>query len=80
MKIEDILEEFTIPFKPISRPGTVKRKALEYLGKQLGEKLTKKDLKLVESKANKIKKSTIKADRHVNHQLTKQVDLIKEIE
>ena len=78
MKIEDTLEEFTLPFKPIARPGTVKRKALEYLGKQLGERLSKKDLKLVESKAQKIKKSTIKAERQINHQLVKQVDLIKE--
>lgn len=78
MKIEDTLEDFTNPFKPIARPGTVKRKALEYLGKQLGQRLSKKDLKLVESKAQKIKKSTIKAERHINHQLVKQVDLIKE--
>ena len=78
MKIEDTLEDFTYPFKPIARPGTVKRKALEYLGKQLGERLSKKDLKLVESKAQKIKKSTIKAERHINHQLVKKIDLIKD--
>lgn len=77
MKIEDALEDFTTPFKPIARPGTVKRRALQYLGKQLGEKLSKKDLKLIESKAHKIKKSTVKADRQINHQLAKQVDLIE---
>lgn len=80
MKIKDTLEDFTIPFKPTSPPGTIKRKALEYLGKKLGEKLSKKDLKLVESKADKIKKSTVKADRQINHQLVKQVELIKDIE
>lgn len=79
MKIEDTLEDFTNPFKPITRPGTIKRKALEYLGKKLGERLSKKDLKQIESKAHKIKKSTIKADRHINHQLVKQVDLIKDV-
>lgn len=76
MKIEDALEDFTNPFKPIARPGSIKRKALEYLGKQLGERLSKKDLKLVESKAQKIKKSTVKAERQINHQLVKKIDLI----
>lgn len=76
MKIEDTLEEFTAPFKPTSRPGTLKRKALEYLGK-LGTKLSRKDIREVESKAKKMKKSSIKADRLTNHQLAKQVDLIE---
>ena len=77
MKIEDTLEDFTSPYKPMSPPGTIKRKALVYLGKVLGEKLSKKDLKAVESKAKKIKKSTVKAERHINHQLVRKVDLIE---
>jgi hypothetical protein len=76
MKIEDVLEDFTTPFKPTSPPGTIKRKALTYLGKVLGENLSKQDLRKVESKAKKIKKSTIKAERQQNHQLVKQLDLI----
>lgn len=76
MKIEDTLEDFTSPFKPMSPPGTIKRKALEYLGKVLGENLSKQDLRKVESKAKKIKKSSIKADRHQSHQLVKQLDFI----
>lgn len=74
MKLEDV-EEFTAPFQPISRPGSLKMKAVEYLGKVV-EDLSKKDIRKVESKAKKMKKSSIKADRHKNHELAKQVDLI----
>lgn len=77
MKIEDTLEAFTTPFKPLSPPGAIKRKAAQYLGKIIGQKLTRQELKQVEAKAKKIKKSTVKADRNINHQLVKQVDLIK---
>ena len=72
MKIEDTLEDFTTPFKPMSPPGVIKRKALTYLGKVLGESLTKQDLKKVESKAKKIKKSSLKMERFLNHQLIKE--------
>lgn len=77
MKIEDALEDFTTPFKPLSPPGTIKRKAAHYLGKIIGQKLTRQEEKQVEAKAKKIKKSTIKADRNFNHQLVKKVDLIE---
>lgn len=77
MKIEDTLEDFTTPFKPTSPPGTIKRKAAQYLGKIIGQNLTKQEIKQVEAKAKKIKKSTIKAERHANHQLAKQLDFIK---
>jgi hypothetical protein len=80
MKIEDTLEALTAPFRPLSRPGTIKRKAAQYLGKIIGQSLTKQEVRQVEAKAKKIKKSTIKADRHCSHQLVKQVDLIKDIE
>jgi hypothetical protein len=80
MKIKDTLEDFTIPFKPTSPPGTIKRKAAQYLGKIIGQTLTKQEVKQVEAKAKKIKKSTIKAERHVNHLLVKQIDLIKDTE
>jgi Ca2+-binding EF-hand superfamily protein len=77
MKIEDTLEYFTIPFKPISRPGTIKRQALKYIGKNLGERLSKAEMKKLEAKAQKIKKSAIKNERFQNHQLVKQFDLIE---
>lgn len=77
MKIEDTLEDFTSPFKSGSRPGTIKRKAAVYLGKIIGQKLTRQEEKQVEAKAKKIKKSTVKADRKLNHQLVKKIDLIE---
>lgn len=77
MKIEDTLEAFTAPFKPLSPPGTIKRKAARYLGKIIGQKLTRQEEKQVEAKAKKIKKSTVKAERHINHLLVRQVDLIE---
>jgi hypothetical protein len=80
MKIEDTLEDFTTPFKPTSPPGTIKRRAAQYLGKIIGQSLTKQEVKQVEAKAKKIKKSTIKADRQCSHQLVKQVELIKDID
>lgn len=76
MKIENTLEDLTCPFKSFSPPGTVKRKALVYLGKVVGEDLSKQDLRKVEYKAKKIKKSAVKSERLQNHQLMKQIDLI----
>lgn len=76
MKIEDTVEELTVPFKPTSRPGTLKRKALEYLGK-LGTTLSRKDIKEVELKAKKMKKSSIKAERSKSHKLAKEIDFIE---
>ena len=49
--------------KPGSRPGSLKRKAAMYLGKGAGDKLSKTDLKRLRAKANKMKKSTKKAER-----------------
>lgn len=79
MKIEDTLDAFTTPFKPLSPPGTIKRKAAQYLGKVIGQRLTKQEEKQVEAKAKKIKRSTIKLDRRINHQLVKAIDLIKDV-
>lgn len=76
MYIEDALDEFTQPIQHGSRPGAIKRKAAQYLGKVIGEKLSKTELKKVEAKAKKIKKSAKKAERNINHQLVKQVDLV----
>jgi hypothetical protein len=76
MYIEDTLDEFTQPIQHGSRPGTLKRKAAKYLGKVIGEKLTKPELRKVEAKAKKIKKSVKKAERNINHQLVKQIDLV----
>lgn len=76
MYIEDVLEEFTKPIQHGSRPGEIKRKAAKYLGKVIGEKLSRLEIKKVEAKAKKIKKSAKKAERNINHQLVKQVDFV----
>jgi hypothetical protein len=59
--------------KPGSRPGSLKRKAAMYLGKGAGDKLSKTDLKRLRAKANKMKKSTKKAEREKGIQLARQV-------
>ena len=71
--LEDIIEDFTGKAKPGSRPGSLKRKASQYLGKGTGEKISKTDLKKLRAKANKMKKSTKKAERDRGIQLARQV-------
>lgn len=77
MKIEELLEDFTQEPKPGSRPGSLKRKAAAYLGKQAGDKLSKTDLRKLLAKANKMKKSTIKSQRQQGVQLARQVSFVK---
>lgn len=76
MHNKDDFDSFIEPFRPSSRPGTLKRKALEYLGK-MGAKLSRKDIREVESKAKKMKKSSIKAERSRSHRLVKEIDFIE---
>jgi hypothetical protein len=71
--LEDIIEDFTGKAKPGSRPGSLKRKAAQYLGKGAGDKLSQTDLKKLRAKANKMKKSTKKAERDRGIQLARQV-------
>lgn len=77
MKVEDVLEDFTQPAKPGSRPGSLKRKAAAYLGKSAGDKLSKTDLKKLDAKAKKMKKSSKKADRQRGIQLARQVSFVR---
>lgn len=72
-ELQTLTEDFTQKAKPGSRPGSLKRKAAQYLGKGAGEKLSKTDLKRLRAKANKMKKSTKKAERDRGIQLAKQV-------
>jgi hypothetical protein len=72
-ELEHIAEDFTQAPKPGSRPGSLKRKAAQYLGKGAGDKLSKTDLKRLRAKANKMKKSTKKAERDRGNQLARQV-------
>jgi len=73
-QLDNLLEDFTGKSKPGSRPGSLKRKAAQYLGKGAGDKLSKTDLKRLRAKANKMKKSTKKAERDRGNQLIKQVN------
>jgi len=72
-QLDDLLEDFTGKAKKGSRPGSLKRKAAQSLGKGAGDKLSKTDLKRLRAKANKMKKSTKKAERDRGNQLIKQV-------
>jgi hypothetical protein len=72
-ELQHLTEDFTQAAKPGSRPGSLKRKAAQYLGKGAGEKLSKTDLKRLRAKANKMKKSTKKAERDRGIQLARQV-------
>lgn len=74
MRSSDIIDEdFTGGSKPGSRPGSLKRKASQYLGKGAGSELTKGDLRRLAAKANKMKNSEHKAERQRGNQLAKQV-------
>lgn len=73
-QLDNLLEDFTGNAKAGSRPGSLKRKAAQYLGKGAGDKLSKTDLKRLRAKANKMKKSTKKAERDRGNQLIKQVN------
>lgn len=77
MKVEDLLEDFTQPAKPGSRPGSLKRKAAAYLGKNAGDKLSKTDLRKLDAKAKKMKNSTKKSDRQRGNQLARQVSFVR---
>lgn len=77
-ELQKLTEEFSQPVKerakkPGSQPGSLKRKAAQYLGKGAGEKLSRTDLKRLRAKANKMKKSTNKAERARGNQLYRQV-------
>lgn len=72
-ELEELTEDYTRPAKPGSRPGSLKRKASQYLGKGAGEKLSKGELRQLRAKANKMKKSTKKSERDRGNQLARQV-------
>jgi len=72
-ELQQLTEDFTQAAKPGSRPGSLKRKAAMYLGKGAGDKLSKTDLKRLRAKANKMKKSSKKAERDRGIQLARQV-------
>ena len=68
---EDLTREST----PEHKPGSLKRKAAQYLGQVAGKKLTKSDLRKLQAKTNKMKKHEKKAERHFNHHVEQQIDV-----
>ena len=72
-ELENIVEDLTGAPKPGSRPGSLKRKASQYLGKDAGDTLSKSELKKLRAKANKMKKSSKKEERDRGIQLARQV-------
>ncbi len=72
-ELENIVEDLTGAPKPGSRPGSLKRKASQYLGKDAGDTLSKSELRKLRAKANKMKKSSKKAERDRGIQLARQV-------
>lgn len=77
MKSYELDEDFTGKPKAGSRPGSLKRKAAQYLGKGAGEKLSKSDLRKLLAKANKMKNSEKKSERQRGIQLSRQVSWAK---
>lgn len=73
MRRNEFDEDFTGAPKAGSRPGSLKRKAAQYLGKGSGDKLSKSDLRRLQAKANKMKNSEKKAERQQGIQLARQV-------
>ena len=69
---DQIGEDFTDKAKAGSQPGSLKRKAAQYLGKGAGDNISKSDLRRLQAKANKMKKSEKKAERQRGIQLAKQ--------
>ena len=73
-ELEDIIESLQERrAKPGSRPGSLRRKASQYLGKGVGDKLSKSELRRLRAKATKMRKSGNAAERKRGTQLGRQV-------
>lgn len=71
MQIDDIIENLDSLSGEKVPVGGLKRKAAKYLGKKPGDKLDIAEIRTIEAKAKKMKKSRKKAQRHLSHQLAK---------
>ena len=69
-------EDFTQAPKPGSRPGSIKRKASQYLGKGAGEKVTVSDAEKLLRKAKQLKQGSATQKKQGN-QLHRQAMFIK---
>tara|TARA_R110000787_G_scaffold30133_1_gene81117 strand:- start:192 stop:518 length:327 start_codon:yes stop_codon:yes gene_type:complete len=72
-ELNELVESLQGQPKPGSRPGSLKRKAAQYLGQGAGDDLSKTELKKLRAKASKMKKSDRKDERQRGIQLARQV-------
>ncbi len=73
MKTNDTMDYITQSFKPSCPTRIFLEKAAKYLGKNLDENWSKKDLRKLNVKVKKMKKSETKLERHKVHQLKKEM-------
>lgn len=71
MQIDDVLENLYKLAGEKIPAGSLKRKVARYMGKKPGDKLDISEIRTIEAKAKKMKKSRKKAQRHLSHLLTK---------
>ena len=74
MKTTNTIEYLNQSFKPSCPTRMFLEKAAKYLGKNLNDDWSKRDLRKLYVKVKKMKKSEIKAERHKVHQLIKDVN------
>jgi hypothetical protein len=71
--ILSLWEDFSQEPNTINRTHALKRKAAVYLGTDVSKKLTRTEFRTLLAKANKMKTSSKKEERHRGIQLAKQV-------
>ena len=68
-ELEQLVEDFT----GVPQRNDLKRRKLQYLGRDINDELTRSELKELRSISNKLKKSSKKEERDKEIQLGKQV-------
>lgn len=69
------LEDFLYPIGEFSKPGSIKKKVVRYLGKSIHDDFTYTEIKHIEAKAKKIKRSKHKANRQLSTQLKRNFNI-----
>lgn len=68
------MEDFLCPIDKFAKPGSIKKKVVRYLGKTIHDDFTYTEIKHIEAKAKKIKRSKHKANRQLSSQLKRIFD------
>jgi len=74
-ELNELVESLQGHTNPGSRPGSLKRKAAHYLGKDACDDLSKTELKQLRAKAKKMKTSDRKDERQRGTKLARQVSV-----